>query len=109
MPVKLRKPKTRIAQISDEAIASFSLCQEIDAAGQYDEFEDKGGRRREYYDAHSTLHCELQLKPWEASPADVPDDGDCPYRNGAHWDESWAKAQDLRREILAAMKRSKSK
>ena len=104
MPAKLRRPKKRTMQISDEAVAAFRLCEEIAAAGQHEAWEDEGGRRQEYLTAHRSLHGELSLRPWEASPVDVLDEGSCPWE-GNLYAASWPKAQELRRELLTAIKR----
>jgi hypothetical protein len=108
VPVKLRRLKIRNMKISDEAIEAFRTCETIVDAGLDDTFEDQGGRREEYLEAHLSLHRALGLKPWSASPADVPDRGECTYDGSASWSASWAAAQELRRELLAAMK-AKSK
>ena len=79
MPVKLRRPKKRTMQISDEAVEAFRLCEEITAAGLQDAWEDDGGRRDEYLTAHRSLLVALSLRPCEASPCDAPDEGECPY------------------------------
>jgi hypothetical protein len=91
-------------QISDEAIAAFQLCEEIVAAGQHEAWEDEGGRRHEYLTAHRSLHVGLSLRPWDASPADVPDEGPCGW-GGNLYADSWSRAQELRRELLAAVRR----
>jgi hypothetical protein len=104
MPVKLRRPKTRTTRVTDEAIQAFELCEEIAAAGLDEAWEDEGGRRREYLTALQSLHGELSLRPWEASPVDVLDEGSCPWE-GNLYAASWPKAQELRRELLTAIKR----
>jgi hypothetical protein len=104
MPVKLRRPKKRAMQITDEAIAAFRLCEEIVASGLHEAWEDEGGRRDEYLTACRTLHAGLSLKPWEASPADVPDEGPCGW-SGNLYADSWLRAQELRRELLAAVRK----
>jgi hypothetical protein len=104
MPVKRRRAKARNATITDEAIQAFELCEEIAAAGLAEAWEDDGGRRDEYLTAHLSLHGELSLRSWEASPADVPDSGACPWE-GNLYAASWPKAQELRRELLTAIKR----
>jgi hypothetical protein len=104
MPVKLRRPKKRAMQITDEAIAAFKTCEEIASAGLAEALEDEGGRRDEYLTASRSLHRELSLRPWEASPLDVLDEGSCPWE-GNLYAASWPKAQELRRELLTAIKR----
>jgi hypothetical protein len=85
MPVKKRKAKARAHQITPEVIAAFE-------AGDY-----------------RALHCALNLRPWEASPLPLSvtalgvDQGPAPDWANLHT-TSWAKAQELQREILAAMK-----
>jgi hypothetical protein len=106
MPVKLRRPKKRTMQISDEAVEAFRLCEEITAAGLQDAWEDDGGRRDEYLTAHRSLLVALSLRPCEASPCDAPDEGECPYDAGQLcWAASWPRAQELRRELQAAARR----
>jgi hypothetical protein len=102
MPVKLRRPKTRTTRVTDEAIEAFRLCEEIVAAGDDELFEDEGGRRHEYLEAHRALVCALGLKPWEASPVDV-DEEPCSW-SGNLYADSWSRAQELRRELLAAVR-----
>jgi hypothetical protein len=106
MPVKLRRPKTRTTRITDEAIAAFKTCEEITAAGLHEAWEDEGGRKDEYLTAHRLLHVEFSLRPWEASPADVPDEGPCGW-SGNLYADSWSRAQKLRRELLAAVRKLK--
>jgi hypothetical protein len=85
MPVKRRKAKAKAYAITPEVIAAFE-------AGDY-----------------SALHCALHLRPWEASPLPLSvtalgvDQGPAPDWANAET-TSWAKAQKLQREILAAMK-----
>jgi hypothetical protein len=104
MPVKLRRPKKRTMQISDEAVEAFRLCEEIAAAGRLEAWENEGGRRDEYLTAHRLLYIELSLRPWEASPLDVTDDEPCGWEGNLYAD-SWPRAQDLRRELLAAIRK----
>ena len=91
--------------MTDEAIAAFRFCEEIVAAGLQDAWEDEGGRRHEYLTAHQSLHAELSLRPWQASPVDVPDEGSCPWDGANLYADSWSRAQELRRELLAAIRK----
>jgi hypothetical protein len=90
-------------KISDLAIEAFKVCEEIVAAGD-DEVEEGLGRRLEYLEAHSAFGQALDLKPWQASPADVPDRGECTYDRSQGWAASWAQAQALRSELQAVLK-----
>ena len=54
-------------------------------------------RIREYCEAHN-----MNFMPWEAPPWEV-DDGPCPPPNGTAYRASWPKAQQLRRQIIAAL------
>jgi hypothetical protein len=90
--------------VTDEAIEAFRLCEEIAAAGLQEAWEDEGGRRHEYLTAHQSLHAELSLRPWAASPCDVTDEEPCGW-GGNLYSESWSRAQELRRELLAAVRR----
>jgi hypothetical protein len=110
MPVKLRKPKTRTAQITDGAVALFRLCEEIIAAGRDEKFEDEGGRRREYLDARRALDGAVGIKLWETSPVDAvretPPDW---MHHNALQSAYWRKGSAIGCEILAAVKRGKAK
>jgi hypothetical protein len=108
MPVKLRKAKLRTVQITDEAVALFRLCDEIIAAGQEDKFEDQGGRRREYLDANRALGNAVGIKFREVSPFDAVREAPPDYMEHNPLQTGyWRKAHAMRREMLAAMKRTK--
>jgi hypothetical protein len=85
MPVKRRVAKVKENRITPEAVAAYR-------AGDY-----------------HALHRALGLKPWEASPLPSSvtllgvEDGPAPSGNTA-WAASWAKAQELRRELERAAK-----
>lgn len=56
------------------------------------------------------LHRALGLKPWEASPLPLEDeplgvDQDSPPEDGSPWGETWPQAQELQRELEAAVRR----
>jgi hypothetical protein len=86
--------------ITPAAIAAFRRAEEIYNAEQEEAWEEDGGRRREYLDAHCELQLELRLRPWETSPLDLDEDLQRPdYENAADWN----KALTLRRALLAAM------
>jgi hypothetical protein len=108
MPVKKRKSKARQHLITDEVVALFSKCCEIQKFGDEEFWAEDGGRRREYLDASGELHRLLGLKPWHASPLDT--DLAAPDRCGGElWVTSRPDALELRREILAAMNRGKQR
>ena len=54
------------SRVTDEAIALLRFCEEIVATGQDETFEDEGGRRREYLDAHVALDSAVGVKLWES-------------------------------------------
>ena len=85
MPVKRRKSKMRAHQFTPEVFAAF------DAGDEY------------------TLRRSLKLPPWHASPLDEDLAGPAPYGPETCWAISRPDALEIRREILAAMKRTKRK
>lgn len=117
MPIKLRRAKTRTTKITDEAVAAFRTVERLQPKylgcirGTCDEklhSKSHCSDCAECIDASRALRRELRLAPYEACPSDVTDSGPCPdYRHGSCWGESWPKAQELRREILAAIERSR--
>ncbi len=108
MPVKFRKCKVRTPPITDEAVALFRLCNEIAAAGQDENFENEGGRRREYLDAYRALSRAVGINFWEVSPLDAVQESPPDYmRQNPLQFGYWEKAWGARREILAALKRTK--
>ena len=105
MPVKKRKPKARQHVITDQVVALFRKCCEIQKYGDEEFWAEDGGRRREYLNAKSELDSLLHLRPWEVSPVDV-NGPECPRAaTGNLWSESWPRGWAIRRDILAAMKR----
>lgn len=101
MPVKRRKSKERKFQISDEAVELFGHARALQLRPGYDEWEEAGGCRREYLDTWKALHLALQRAPYEASPLDVDEDDQLPGV-GDCYAASIARAQELRRQLLAA-------
>lgn len=97
MPVKRRKSKERKFQISDEAVELFTHAISIK---HFEEWEEEGGRRREYLETWKALHIALGLKLFEASPLDVEDGRT--YFGGQCWLESVPKVLALRAELIAA-------
>lgn len=97
MPVKRRKSKERKFQISDDAVELFAHARSIT---QYDQWEDEGGRRREYLETWKALHFALHLALYEASPLDVSEGGS--YSGGQCWLESLPKVLAIRAELIAA-------
>ena len=83
MPVKRRKPKIRTHQLTPEVFAAF------EAGDEY------------------ALHRSLKLPPWHASPLDTNLAGPAPYGPETCWALSRPDALEIRREILAALKRAK--
>ncbi len=78
MPVKRRLSKERAHRITPEAVEAF--------------------RARDFHRLHSALN----LAPWETSPIEVRN-GPSPWPAGSGGDDSWPKAQELRRELMAAV------
>jgi hypothetical protein len=105
MPVKKRKPKARQHVITDQVVALFRKCCEIQKFGDEDFWAEDGGRRREYLDAAGELRRLLGLPPWSASPLDTDLAGPAPYNQDGCWAMTRPAALEMRREILAAMKR----
>ena len=81
MPIKRRKSKKRAFQLTPEVFAAF------DAGDKY------------------ALRRALHLGPWHASPLDGDLAGPAPYGTETSWALSRPAALEMRREILAAMKR----
>ena len=82
MPTKRRVDKARRHRISPEAIACY-----------------QAGDCR-------ALHRALNLRPWEVSPLRV-DQGQAPGGPTA-WAASWPQAQELQRELEAALRAARS-
>ena len=86
MPVKKRKSKLRAHQLTPEVFAAF------DAGDEY------------------TLRRCLNLPPWHASPLDTDLAGPPPYGDDTLMiNQTRPAALEIRRDILAAMKRTKRK
>ena len=100
MPVKRRSAKARQHQVTDEALRAFRVCDEILKSGKYDDWEDVGGRHREYLDTLRVLYRELK-PPWNhASPLDDDLEGPPPYGPETCWAMSRPAALEIRREIF---------
>ena len=82
MPVKRRGAKAKANRLTPEVFAAF------DAKDEW------------------ALASALKLPPWHASPLDT---GPSPYPPTCSWSLTLPAAREIRREILAAMKLSKSK
>lgn len=98
MPAKRRRSKERKFQISDEAVVLFARAREL---APFEQWEEEGGRRREYLETWKALHLALGLRLFEASPLDVTED-DSVRCGGQCWMESVPKALALRVELVAA-------
>ncbi|MET3991614.1 hypothetical protein ABID65_003254 [Bradyrhizobium sp. S3.9.2] len=96
MPAKRRRSKERKFQISDEAVVLFARAREL---APFEQWEEEGGRRREYLETWKALHLALGLKLFEASPLDVREGGT--YLAGHCWLESVPKALAVRAELIA--------
>ncbi|OSJ33187.1 hypothetical protein BSZ19_16210 [Bradyrhizobium japonicum] len=96
MPVKRRRSKERKFQI-DEAVVLFARAREL---APFEQWEEDGGRRREYLETWKALHLALGLKLFEASPLDVRE-GDSVRYGGQCWMESVPKALAVRAELIA--------
>jgi hypothetical protein len=100
MPTNRTRIKRAVrSRVTDEAVALFRLCEDIADAGGDEKFEDEGGRRREYLDAHSALHSALGLMPWETNPVNAVCETPPDYMRNKH--EDWHKAWELRCELEA--------
>lgn len=108
MPVKRRWSKMRTTRITPEAVEAFKAalpgqrylaCIRGEACDS-----DHIGRHCDactaHIDASRTLHRELGLFPFEASPIEVGE-GLGP-QDRSNFAKSWEQAQELRRELLAA-------
>ncbi|MBR1149064.1 hypothetical protein [Bradyrhizobium sp. JYMT SZCCT0428] len=119
MPVKLRKPKARAAQVTDEARiifaeaiqrqATYHGCNRDNGTCRSTAVNQHCAECEKYLDLSRELGRLVGTKPWETSPlnADRAEPPDY-LRHNALQSEYWRKAWAIRREILA-MKRSKSK
>lgn len=91
MPVKLRRAKGRSHRITDEAVEAY-IARDV-----------------------SRLHRALGLRPWEVSPlrrsvtALGVDQGAAPPGGGSPWLESWPQAQELQRQLEAAVRERKGR
>jgi len=83
MPVKRRKSKIRAHRLTPEVFAAF------DAGDEW------------------TLRRALHLPPWHASPLQTDLAAPAPYNPEGCWAMTRPAALEMRREILAAMKRGK--
>jgi hypothetical protein len=84
MPVKRRKSKMRTQQLTPEVFAAF------DAGDEY------------------ALRRALNLPPWHASPLWEDLDGPPPYGDASMMiNQTRPAAREIRREILAALRRTK--
>ena len=83
MPTK-RQPKIRRTHrvITDAAIAAFRRMEDADT-------DD------EWWEAHSVLHKELYLPPWEWPAFEYPDE-ECPYPVGSYAAKHWQQCRDNR-------------
>src|SRR3981189_3499008 len=81
MPVKRRKAKIKAQRLTPEVFAAFDAGDDV------------------------ALFRALKLPPWHASPLDTDLAGPAPYNHEGCWAMTRPDALELRREILAAMKR----
>jgi hypothetical protein len=116
MPIKKRMPKGRNFQITPAAIEAFRrmeaiecTCEPIDWSEKYWERAPCSGCDR-WWEHHSTLHGELQLKPWHWPAFEYPEEK-CPYPAGSGAAEHWQRQRDgspeafeLYRELVKASK-----
>ncbi|MBR1246142.1 hypothetical protein JQ609_04260 [Bradyrhizobium sp. AUGA SZCCT0169] len=119
MPVKLRKPKGRAAQITDEARTIFAEavtlqpiyhgCNRMDGTCRSTAVNRHCAECENYLSLSRELGRLVGTKPWETSPLNA-DHAEPPdyLRHNALQSEYWRKAWAIRREILAT-KRTKSK
>jgi hypothetical protein len=95
--------KARKFQISDEAVELFAHARSI---ADQDQWEEEGGRRREYLETWKALHFALHLALYEASPLDVSEGQK--HSGGQCWMESVPKVLAIRAELIAAAALSKA-
>jgi hypothetical protein len=102
---RIRIKRAARSRVTDQVVALFCKCCEIQKSGDEEFWAEDGGRRREYLDACRDLYSLLGLPPWHASPLDTDLTGPAPYNPEGCWADTRPAALELRREILAAMKR----
>ncbi len=104
--VTTRTPKGRPprgGQITPEAIELFRRGLQIQERGLDEEWEEDGGRRREYLDLSSALAAALgRNKPWLPCVLDVGEDVPAWVTDRFHIENERA-AIALRKELLAAI------
>jgi hypothetical protein len=110
VPVKQWTTKERRLVVTETMLELYARGCEILTEGSDEEWEDEGGRRREFGQIDVELHGLLKRRPWEASVFDVDLDGEPP-----HWlrgdTNDWRSAQELRRQLeagLAARRRGRA-
>ena len=98
MPVKKRLPKDRNFQITPGALDAFRKMEAPNCTSD------------DWWAAHSILHDELKLKPWDWPAFEHPDEK-CPYPDGCeaarHWQaqrDGRPEAFELYRELVRASK-----
>ena len=57
--------------ISGEMLELWRQCRRIRRRGEHKAWEEEGGRRGEYIEAHSRLGELIGLKPWQVHPIDA--------------------------------------
>jgi hypothetical protein len=100
-----RTPLNRAARVrlSPETLDLFIRLQDIRAAGADAEWEPIG-RRSELLEGSAQLHAALGLRPWDECPLFVDDGPPQAWRDTAEQIAAYTKAQDLRRQLIAAVK-----
>jgi hypothetical protein len=87
MPVKKRLAKGRNFQITPAAPDAFRKMEAANCTSD------------DWWAAHSILHDELKLYPWEWPAFEYPDEK-CPYPAGCRAAERWQKERDSRPEAF---------
>ena len=91
-------------RITPRAVALWRVIQEIEAEDGDRDWEDEGGRRREYLDARGELNLLLGIKPWQSSPARVHDPEPPKWMTAGNLlaADQWREAWKLRQALEAA-------
>lgn len=108
MPRRPRKSRGHNSRVTDKAVELFTQAEPLTAGRDACTASDDMCTHAEC-DEHIrlslALHAELGLGPHQPSPLDVDDE---PYeQDGTGWAEAYPMVQELRREILARLGRTR--
>jgi hypothetical protein len=104
-PLKRRNVRDR--RLTPEIVALFIRLEEIRDAGDHQQWEEHGGRKREYLDGDRELCDAFRLPGHAVSPTDARLAAGEPMpqymvAGGLCAAETWPRAAELRRQLLAA-------